>query len=120
MIWIKEAKYCQDCESECLQLRPIGCEHKCSIGKCKKKNFKIQKKINKNKIVSFLGHQDPCPKCKQLKKMKCHCKNNFVYIECSKWTSSLNKCEQDDLQSCKVPCPLQVKFICFNIILISW
>jgi hypothetical protein len=51
-----------------------------------------------------------CPQCAKLKKFKCHCNNNFVYVECSKWNSS-SKSEQDNLKSCKVPCTNQVRYL---------
>ena len=55
------SRKCEECEKACEQPRPAGCMHECSIGNC------------------HIGH---CKDCKQLIKMKCHCKMNFVYVEC--------------------------------------
>ena len=73
---------CESCESACEQKRPPGCEHECSIGVC---------------------HKDPCPKCIKLIKLRCHCKTNLVYAECSKWNQADAK-EKVHMQSCQVPC----------------
>lgn len=82
----KCSSLCEECERTCEQPRPKGCNHECSIEAC---------------------HPDECPNCKQLFKTRCHCKANFVYIECFKWNNA-NKKEQELLGSCKVPCSKSV------------
>ena len=108
----KSSTKCEECERECEQPRPKGCVHECSIGSC---------------------HIGPCKECKQLTKMKCHCKSNFVYVECKerkycdsiylgpfgnslsflskkghKWNGATEK-EQNQFKSCRVPCSNTVK-----------
>ncbi len=82
----KQEEECEECEKVCEQPRPKGCEHECSIGSC---------------------HIGKCPQCVKLLKLRCHCKSNFVYVECSKWITS-NQNEQKIHQSCKVPCSQNV------------
>ena len=80
-------------------VRPEGCEHECSIGQC---------------------HPGECPECKKLIKLKCNCGGNVVYVECFKWNSTKSKKERAALQSCQVPCGLnmscghQCSFICHS------
>ncbi|RNA28661.1 NF-X1-type zinc finger NFXL1 [Brachionus plicatilis] len=73
---------CEECSKNCELVRPKGCTHECSLGAC---------------------HSGECPNCKHLLKMKCHCKGNFIYVECHKWNNSCQK-EQINLASCRVPC----------------
>ena len=76
------AKYCEQCTHDCELRRPSGCQHPWPIGHC---------------------HPADCPKCAKLNKFRCHCKANYVYVECDKWTRA-NESEQNELKSCRVPC----------------
>ncbi|XP_071950341.1 NF-X1-type zinc finger protein NFXL1-like [Antedon mediterranea] len=73
---------CMPCEEKCSKPRPQDCPHKCRMP-C---------------------HSTPCPTCEKSNKMRCHCRNMLVYVNCSEWTNA-SKVERDEKQSCKGPCP---------------
>ncbi|XP_071847469.1 NF-X1-type zinc finger protein NFXL1-like [Apostichopus japonicus] len=74
-------KECQDCEEPCTKPRPGGCTHVCSLP-C---------------------HPGDCPPCHKSLKVRCHCKNLLLIVDCSKWTSASEN-ERDIISSCKGPC----------------
>ncbi|CAF0705787.1 unnamed protein product [Brachionus calyciflorus] len=83
----KTSSLCEECGRSCEMPRPKGCSHDCSIGAC---------------------HAGDCPDCKQYIKIRCHCKVNFVHVECYKWNGASKK-ELEVLNSCRVPCSKTIK-----------
>ncbi|KAL5012277.1 hypothetical protein ScPMuIL_010828 [Solemya velum] len=73
---------CESCESQCLQPRPQGCSHQCLL----------------------TCHPGNCPPCKQMIRMRCHCKVVVCHVPCHVWNSISPK-EQSHKQSCGGSCP---------------
>lgn len=64
--------------------RPEGCQHGC-LKPC---------------------HPGPCPPCKQMIRIKCHCGLNQPYVACKDWIIPENR---EQLQSCGNQCPNNVR-----------
>lgn len=73
---------CETCNGNCEFPRPEGCTHNC------------QKPC----------HRDPCPPCKVLLRIRCHCTLNQLFVHCHEWTSASDK-ERIKLQTCGNQCP---------------
>ncbi|KAJ3662166.1 hypothetical protein Zmor_006522 [Zophobas morio] len=77
---IKAGKNCEVCESPCTKERPEGCQHECPKP-C---------------------HPGPCPPCKQMLRIRCHCGLNQPYVACSEWLV-LEK--REEIKCCGNQCP---------------
>ena len=77
---------CQPCELGCQAPRPAGCNHKCPKP-C---------------------HQAPCPPCRMMIRMRCHCQTLLKHVECSQWVAASAQL-RETLQSCSQPCPKEVR-----------
>ncbi|XP_052793796.1 NF-X1-type zinc finger protein NFXL1-like isoform X2 [Mya arenaria] len=73
---------CQKCELGCQFERPEGCTHPC------------QKPC----------HQDACPPCTQMFRMRCHCQASIRHVECYKWVASSDS-KKEEMKTCGGPCP---------------
>ncbi|CAD6208541.1 GSCOCG00010535001-RA-CDS [Cotesia congregata] len=73
---------CKQCELPCLLPRPQGCSHACPKP-C---------------------HPAPCPACKQIVKIPCHCGINSLYKRCSELTSATLD-QKNELLKCGNQCP---------------
>ncbi|XP_060580770.1 NF-X1-type zinc finger protein NFXL1-like [Ruditapes philippinarum] len=73
---------CEECELPCQFDRPEGCTHECTQS-C---------------------HSGPCPPCKQMFRMRCHCQATVQYVECNKWVNSDDQ-HKNTLKSCNGACP---------------
>lgn len=73
---------CTECEKPCSLPRPTGCTHTCP------------------KIC----HPAPCDPCKQLVKVSCHCKINFLYVRCAKLTAATVE-DKKSMLRCGNQCP---------------
>lgn len=82
---------CEPCLKECLVPRPDKCTHKCSIQSC---------------------HSGPCPPCKVLEKIPCHCGLTEKYIVCKDL-----KLTTEEMLSCGQQCPknLECGHRCKNV-----
>ncbi|GFO45458.1 NF-x1-type Zinc finger protein nfxl1 [Plakobranchus ocellatus] len=76
---------CHPCEHGCEAPRPVGCNHKCTKP-C---------------------HPAPCPPCRMMVRMRCHCQTLLKHVECSKWVAASTKL-RETLQSCEQPCPKEM------------
>ncbi|XP_052277513.1 NF-X1-type zinc finger protein NFXL1-like [Dreissena polymorpha] len=76
---------CEVCEVGCQFERPEGCTHECP-NPC---------------------HPGPCPDCRQMFRMRCHCQVSVQFIECFKWVAS-NDRQKEALKVCGGPCPKQI------------
>ncbi|KAL2079385.1 hypothetical protein ACEWY4_025129 [Coilia grayii] len=78
-------KECVPCEEGCVKPRPEGCPHVCPRP-C---------------------HSGECPPCRQMTRLRCHCKISSLYIECVKLTLADEEGKKQ-LGSCKNQCPKQL------------
>ncbi|XP_018594135.2 NF-X1-type zinc finger protein NFXL1 [Scleropages formosus] len=79
-------KECQRCEESCGRPRPQGCPHPCPLP-C---------------------HPGACPQCKQMVRVKCHCKIATLFIECLKLTTADEETRKL-LESCQNQCPKELR-----------
>lgn len=74
---------CEPCEGLCTKERPEGCGHDCPKP-C---------------------HPGPCPPCRHMVRIKCHCGLNQPYVQCHEW---LQLEKREELKSCGNQCPKNV------------
>ncbi|XP_008191258.2 NF-X1-type zinc finger protein NFXL1 [Tribolium castaneum] len=77
---ISAGQNCEICENPCSKPRPEGCQHDCPKP-C---------------------HPGPCPPCKQMLRIRCHCGLNQPYVSCNDWLSPEKR---EEIQSCGNQCP---------------
>ncbi|KAL1117247.1 hypothetical protein AAG570_004573 [Ranatra chinensis] len=74
---------CSGCTLSCTVDRPEGCTHDCSTAAC---------------------HPPPCPPCRSLVKVRCHCALVQLMFECHEWTG-FSKEQRIEKLSCGNQCP---------------
>lgn len=79
---VQHGDNCEECEAGCQKPRPEGCTHSCPTMKC---------------------HPGPCPPCKQMLRMRCHCQISVQHVQCEDWIKNPEK--RESLQSCGGECP---------------
>lgn len=77
-----EGSNCMNCELPCALPRPQGCSHACPR----------------------VCHPAPCPSCKQIVRISCHCGINNLYKRCFELTNATAE-ERDELLKCGNQCP---------------
>lgn len=88
---------CEECEAGCQKPRPEGCTHSCPTMKC---------------------HPGPCPPCKQMLRMRCHCQISVQHVQCDDWIKNLEK--RESLQSCGGECPkLVISNFCLMLLWVN-